>query len=331
MTNIDNIEIQIENVQPKKRKTYVAFVLDESSSMGSMNKQAISLFNENLDTLKIEGEKNNIENIVTIIKFSSDTEIVCENVPVRNVEKINKGTYNPSGMTALYDGIGLAINTFKKVKDYDDVDISFLILVITDGEENNSKEFRGESLSAFIKDLQESNRWTFTVLGANIDLQKLSRTIGISPSNVQNLNFTPQGFAEGSQDMTRGIRSYSSARSAGIGAVNNFYVDPNQDLQYRPDTESSDSPALSPPTIIPLDTNPNINNPIFNSPNFNPPNIVIPNVGIQNIIVDYTEPIVGPIVTKEQILESYNKIKNAGYLDCGNYSLDGDKNDNIGD
>lgn len=195
--------------------------------MGNMTEQAISLFNENLQTMRNEGKANNIRNVVSLVKFASSVDVIHENVELDQIEEVNNQSYRPNGCTAMYDGIGTAINLLKGVSDYDDENVSFLVLVITDGEENSSKEFSGQQLSQWITDLEATERWTFTVLGANVDLRKLRQTLGIKAANVQNFDFSSEGFSQGSQVMTRGLTAYYTARSTGLNAVSNFYEDGN--------------------------------------------------------------------------------------------------------
>lgn len=224
MSNIDQIEIQEENQETPEKTTYVALVVDESSSMGSMTEQAISLFNENLETMRLEGKSNNVRNVVSLVKFASGVEVIHENVELDQIEEIDNQTYRPGGMTAMYDGIGTAINILKRVPNYDDQEASFLVLVITDGEENHSREFSGNQLSEWITELEDKDkRWTFTVLGANVDLKKLRQTLGIKTANVQNFDFSHDGFNKGSRVMTRGLTAYYSARSEGFNRVDSFY------------------------------------------------------------------------------------------------------------
>lgn len=227
MSEMDNIEIQEAEAVETPKKTYVALVVDESSSMGIMYEQAISLFNENLQTLKTEGKKNNIETFVSVIKFASDVNVLHKNINVNEVEELDKDSYQPCGMTAMYDGIGTAINIFRDIPNVENDDVSFLILTITDGVENASKEFNGGQLSSWIKELEETDKWTFTVLGANIDLQKLRKDIGIQIDNVQSFNFNQEGFVNAASVMNRGVGEYMSARSRGVTRSASFYADPN--------------------------------------------------------------------------------------------------------
>jgi uncharacterized protein YegL len=231
MSAIDQIEIQIENAEPVVKTTYVALVVDESGSMDSMKKQAISLFNENLNTMKVEGKKNNIRNVISLIKFSSKAEVIHKNVELDVINEVDNNSYSPGGYTAMYDGIGTAISVLKSAPDYNNKDTAFLVLVITDGEENHSREFQGHQISEMIKDLEQNDkRWTFTVLGANLDLNKLADTLGIKGGNVQSFNFSDDGFEQASGVMSRGIVNYSSVRASGQMSVENFYDTDNDSV-----------------------------------------------------------------------------------------------------
>lgn len=54
-----------------------------------------------------------------------------------------------------------------------------LFTIVTDGEENSSKEFDWETVKNMIKHQREKYSWVFTFLGANIDTDKVSGDLGI--------------------------------------------------------------------------------------------------------------------------------------------------------
>jgi len=56
-----------------------------------------------------------------------------------------------------------------------------LVTIITDGEENSSKEFTGQMIKKMIDELKALG-WVFTFIGANIDVEKVAAQISINNS-----------------------------------------------------------------------------------------------------------------------------------------------------
>ena len=53
-----------------------------------------------------------------------------------------------------------------------------LVTILTDGEENASKEYNGAAIKKLIDELK-LNRWTFTYIGTDHDVEKFASSIGI--------------------------------------------------------------------------------------------------------------------------------------------------------
>ncbi len=49
----------------------------------------------------------------TLIKFSDSVQTIRENEPMEEINLLSQSDYQPNGSTALYDGIGFAINRFR--------------------------------------------------------------------------------------------------------------------------------------------------------------------------------------------------------------------------
>ena len=57
-------------------------------------------------------------------------------------------------------------------------DYNVLVTILTDGEENASKEFSGADIKKLVEELQ-MNRWTFTYIGTDHDVEKIARSLSI--------------------------------------------------------------------------------------------------------------------------------------------------------
>jgi uncharacterized protein YegL len=178
-----------EAFKPKragKTKSHIIFVLDDSGSMQSCRDNTISGFNEYLDGQKLDSEKTEIETFVSLYKFDgSNVACTIDHVPVNEVAKLDRNSYNPRGGTNLLDAMGgvmMQINTklanFKK-KDRESV----IITILTDGEENSSRTFRNEDIKVMVEKAEAKN-WGFMFLGANINAFHAGSAMGFSVNNT---------------------------------------------------------------------------------------------------------------------------------------------------
>ena len=104
------IKKKTNNKLPKK-KTYVAILLDKSSSMETIRESTINSFNEQVKSIKSSA---NSETFVTLTLFSDEVVISKFAEPLTNLNEITKEDYVPHGMTALYDAIGMTVERMKK-------------------------------------------------------------------------------------------------------------------------------------------------------------------------------------------------------------------------
>ena len=158
----------------KEKKLDVVFILDKSGSMGGQEKNTISSFNEYLEKEK----KNNYKTFITTVLFSDNYNILHNRIEVSKVKKMTEKDYYVGGCTALYDALGNTIQSIKK-QDTDKV----LFIIITDGYENASKEYKKEDIKRLIK---KNNDYEFIYIGANIDSYAAGNNIGIKSTNIAN-------------------------------------------------------------------------------------------------------------------------------------------------
>ena len=90
--------------------------------------------------------------------------------------------YRPSGMTAMNDGIGTAIDRIGKwlsEMPEEERPSKNLIVIMTDGEENASKEYSLKKVQEMIKHQTEKYNWTFIYMGMDISNAKAADDLGI--------------------------------------------------------------------------------------------------------------------------------------------------------
>ena len=210
-----------------KKKTYVSIVLDQSGSMGNIWDDTIGSFNTQVDAIRTASKGN--ETFVTLTLFDTYVDIKYFAEPVEKLVELSRLTYRPDGGTAMYDAIGKTIDRMQKeIKDIDDPNVAVLFVIITDGQENSSSTVSGAMLGDIIKSLNKTKRWTFSVLGANIDLESLSATLNINTSNMAKFSANAVGVASANVVTTASYSRYFDSRNsvddvASASISSNFY------------------------------------------------------------------------------------------------------------
>lgn len=239
-------EPRIENgrvVLPEDRlKNRIAIILDKSGSMVSIRDQAISLFNEQVQTLK--ANRGRMDTKVSLVTFADKDEVLIWNQQLADVNTLTAQSYLPAGSTALFDTVGRTISKLAELPEAAETETSFLIVVITDGEENASKEWSSEKLAGKIKALQDTNRWTFAYMGANVDLSKVREGLGLHANNMAMYASTSADTMRAAGVTSRGMANYMVGRSHGMMASMDFYQ-PDADLDEIP-MVITDSKTVSP-------------------------------------------------------------------------------------
>lgn len=158
----------------EERTILINFVLDKSGSMDVIRNATISGFNEFLGDQQREGGKA----LMTLTLFDTRFDTVANAVPIAKIRPLDASTYIPDGMTALYDAMGHTMqmtDSFVAVNKPDQV----LFVVMTDGEENSSREFSHRRIFDMIAERQDKAGYEFIYLGANQDSYAVSTGMGM--------------------------------------------------------------------------------------------------------------------------------------------------------
>jgi hypothetical protein len=196
------IAIAIDKQPEKKEKesTRIIFLLDRSTSMNSMREEAVSGFNQYLESQqKIEGKAK-----ISLFFFDSKYQPVYESVDVKKAPQIICGTmgahtakgpyvYQPQGMTSLYDYIH---DTIMKFKDTAKKGERTIFAILTDGDDTSSQRHNYNTVQAAIKEVQDAMKWEILFLGANMNAKNFASSVGIKLSNVAQFDATKKGMAD---------------------------------------------------------------------------------------------------------------------------------------
>jgi hypothetical protein len=196
--------------------------------MSSLATHAKADYNENIDAIRRAAIKEEIDTIVTTVKCGVGTGVEREavNSSVAALQPITK--YEAVGGTPLFDSVGELVELLQKSPDADDPGVSFLVMAITDGEENSSKRYNSTALGKLIREKQATDRWTFVFRVPKGYGHNLTR-LGIPEGNIQEWDQTARGIKESSQLTQQAVTRYYSARkTTNLRSTDSFYADLSQ-------------------------------------------------------------------------------------------------------
>jgi len=158
-----------------KQKVLVNFILDKSGSMSNKVNDVIGGFNLYVDELAKEPA---VDYGFSLTLFDTAVKMKHKAVPLAKVDKLDSSRYRPSGNTALFDAIGNTVQTV----DTDGFD-KVVTVVMTDGEENSSREWTMQSVRELIRSREADGNWTFVFMGADLDAFAQAEKLGVRATN----------------------------------------------------------------------------------------------------------------------------------------------------
>lgn len=200
----------------KKNYTHLVFLRDRSGSMASVKSDVIGGFNEFI----AEQKKEPGELTVTSVQFDSIDryEVLNDFSPLDSVQLLNESNYVPRGSTPLNDALGRLINETgnRLAKLHEDQrPEKVMVVVITDGEENSSKEFTTAKIKEMISHQEKQYQWKFIYIGANQDAfaEGGMRGMGTSLNYISSKLGTKAAF-RASGELARNIRGMGAGEYA---------------------------------------------------------------------------------------------------------------------
>ena len=224
----------------KKHQVHNLIILDESGSMEPIKTTIIQGFNELVQTIQgIEKQFPEQEHFISFVSFNGLGQKMLHFIdPASKLKQIDDKTYKPDASTPLFDAMGFSINKLKQSLQ-EQSDYNVLVTILTDGEENASKEFSGNDIKNLVEELKQ-NRWTFTYIGTDHDVEKIAASLSINNTMV---------FEKNEDDIKRMFMEEQSARTkysqkirSNEDTSSNYFEDNGKDKKIKTDTNSSTVP-----------------------------------------------------------------------------------------
>ena len=188
------------------KTTHIICILDRSGSMAGMTGEVISNFNHFLAEQKeLEGKAK-----LTLAIFDNEYDLIYDEVNIKKAKPLTSEIFFARGMTAMNDAIGRTLTNKARKK-------KAIVMIHTDGHENNSKEYTSKDIKKLVKKLDK--KWEFIFVGAGVDAMTANKDYGFRHT----LNAANSGRSYANQyDMFNvATSSYRSTGVAGSAAVAN--------------------------------------------------------------------------------------------------------------
>lgn len=165
----------------KDNLLHLCFVIDESGSMWGSEGDVLGGFNRLIEEQKAITSG---ECIVSLYRFENTVRRDFLGKPLNEVEDLQ---YHPGGGTAMNDGIGRAIyeiGEWLNSMDESERPSKNMIVIMTDGEENASREYTLSQVRDMIKHQEEKYDWSFVYMGSDLNSLNDAESLGIKLRSV---------------------------------------------------------------------------------------------------------------------------------------------------
>jgi len=150
---------------------------------------------------------------VWLVQFDDQYEVVHAGVPIKDVPLLTSETYVPRAMTALHDAMGRTINDVgARLASMPEEDRpgKVLVVVITDGHENASKEFTSEKVLEMVNHQRSAYSWEFIFMAADERAFADAPHLGVPVGNVMLFEANAGGVQRAYSVSSRCATSYRS-------------------------------------------------------------------------------------------------------------------------
>ena len=200
----------------KNKKTYYLLILDRSGSMNDCINETISGYNEQLQMIRdLQNRYPEQEFYSSLTTFNHTVEHPFMESSVSTMKELTTNSYIPDGMTALLDAIGEGVMNLKarKSEEFENDEATAVVVIMTDGHENSSRIFQKEAIRRMIRELEATENWTFSFMGATHDALEVANDMNIRSQNA--LKLDKQDIKASMQRVSRAMATYAEEKSFG--------------------------------------------------------------------------------------------------------------------
>jgi hypothetical protein len=196
-----------------KKTTYYHLVLDKSGSMDSCWDEAKQVITNQINELaRVQSENPESQILFSFCAFNQVPQLSKEITNIQDV-LIDWGNIYPDGMTALYDAIGISIAFIKEKagKDLESIHADVVILILTDGYENASQRYSGQTIKEMIQAHEQTEKWNFLFMAAGLDISDV--TSELDRNNRNSFSFAKTEFKKSFELLNDELEDYIKSKS----------------------------------------------------------------------------------------------------------------------
>lgn len=190
---------------------HISMLLDRSGSMASIADDVVGGFNTYLD----EQRRGEGKARVTLVQFDGQDpfEVLIDGEDLATVQDLDPARYQPRGNTPLLDAIGMMIAKIdSEIVARADQGLPIedqVVMIITDGYENASREVTGDVVSDLIA-ARRARAWTFAFLAADEESIRESIRLGVAHGSSAGWAPTKHGSKEMFGKLSKETLAYRS-------------------------------------------------------------------------------------------------------------------------
>lgn len=208
-----------------KDATDITIILDKSGSMISTKNDVIGGFNGFIEKQQqVPGEAT-----IGLVEFNERVNVKYTGMRLSDAPRLTDENYRPEGNTALYDAVATTIDVVGQrlaALPESERPNKVIMVVLTDGEENSSREYSLSSMNERINTQRDQYNWQILFIGSTPEAIAASRYTSISPLSKMRADLA-SNYNSSFSVLNSGVaclRSYDSMEqytSANIGT--NFF------------------------------------------------------------------------------------------------------------
>jgi len=191
--------------------THVEVLLDRSGSMYSTREDALGGYNSMLEKMKqdaLQKKEQETRKLTWTLNMFNHQYKPGEPQVISECKALGLDDYTTNGNTALLDSTGkMLMDLEEKLKDEN---VQVLVMIITDGQENASKEWTNASVKKLVTRLEEQG-WKFIFSAANQDAFTEGTKYGFKAN--QNFKQTKRGYQTMFASNARNVESFMKSGS----------------------------------------------------------------------------------------------------------------------
>jgi len=206
--------------------THAYIILDESGSMSSIQREAVEAVNKNIISLQDNASKNSLPFTVSLDTF--DSRNCCPSIrphyfkrDITGQLRLENAAYRPYGGTPLFFTVNAAIEKLRSSPGH--TSDSFLVQIITDGQDNESTPADKARFVNLLKEIQATDKWTLAFMLPKGYKDSFCKEYNVPTGNVIEWETSEKGLQQLSQTLNTSNAAYSVLRSAGQTYTHGYF------------------------------------------------------------------------------------------------------------